>query len=726
MLNAEKEKEFLTQFMSNKDVPSWYCGTSLFQIEAADELSNSIRDDVEQETCHRVRHCLNRLGLSPSVANKDLKVLMKLSGGNDLAFLWFLMELYYKTPGGQYDSINEQIILTSISHLDMITTLRELDRILPPGNASKRQLEQRQKRQLNNRTWKTPPRRKVKKHSSPYFNRLERPIQFGESLALERPDFKVRFLFYDIYKDPNYVPPNEVNRWYAKHFMQTPKGITARTLSEYLKELIAAMNFFPTNNKDVVSIIDLALEQMTRAKKRTVVCKKHQLEEEERKFRLQIKEVEHRQKCLKSLELFPKKQQARLEKIQKMLEKEVEMRRLQYQRKLRAHIGGHSYIRVLGQDGYCEHLIEDDQGEECGDKQQCAKTASAASLSIRLNNSLQTVVHTNDFKTSTNADKLIAKNHRLSFGREEDEKDDDLNNVYCGNLATPQSSERFFIGPNKNKPYKFDYPKIFHYEEKKNERIFIKKKCVQALDEEGKVVVKKMVDQTPDLADLSKRQADEIWKEEQQAWNAAHEERTPSEVSDPYPKDMPRLPFYDCEDKKLMSEMLKIALLEMSKYPKFVLASLPNAYKLPMLREWIYQRYGKRYTQRQRLSEISNSLKIMSTLQKLKLQTKIPRPSAIGAITEQNYGCHKYIMRKVHIARQAYYNHLNTELLRRARYFWFAMRNFLCALPLNATFFAYLPSRKADNYLFKPWKLHEYMNAKAEWDLRRSQKKKEM
>lgn len=80
----------------------------------------------------------------------------------------------------------------------------------------------------------------------------------------------------------------------------------------------------------------------------------------------------------------------------------------------------------------------------------------------------------------------------------------------------------------------------------------------------------------------------------------------------------------------------------------------------------------------------------------------------------------------MNLVRQQYYNRLNSDLLTRARYFWFAMRIALCALPTRATFFAYLPARTADNYLFKPWKLNERMEAKEEWDKRRFLNKQEL
>nr|XP_014091466.1 uncharacterized protein LOC106618301 [Bactrocera oleae] len=718
MLSTRKDKKFLYEFMNNRDVPAWYRGISPFQLEAADELANSIRDDVAQETSHRVHNCLSRLGLIPAVRDKDLKMLMKLSGGNDLAFLWFLMELYYKKPGVEYKSLNEQLILTSIAHLDMITTLRELDNILPPGHQSKRQLEKRRKQKLRDKSWQSPPQKLMKKHSSPYFNKLERPVQYGKPLEVERPDFKVKFFRYEIYKDPNYVPPNEDNRWYAKHSFNRAKRISNKTIRDVLNNLSDNLEFIPTISNRAMEVIDYALSGVHEVKSK-VLCKKHQNEAEQAKLRRTEFMLKKREKCFASLELFKKKKEARLERIQKMLETEVEMYRLHYHKKLQSHKDYHSYIRVLGKEGYCEHLIEDDQDENCNDIGPCPKTPSLLSMAASRTSRYNQLSDSKLNGLSKVESLLMNRGHRLSFGQRESETQQ-FHNI----SPTPPSSECYFVGPTKNQPYHFSYTKIFRYKDENDKRLFIKDKCVEAMETKDQLVPK-LEDLTPDLAKLAKKSANQTWNENQKAWRKANEHNDLQESiqTDPYPPDMPRLPFYDCEDKKLMNDMLRIALVEMRKNPKYVLASLPDVHKLPMLREWIYQRYGKRYTHAQRIKEFNESIRIMNVLQKLKLRTVLPQPYEIGTKFLQSYKCHKYIMKKVGIARRQFYDRVNSDLLKRARYFWFAMRIPLCALPTRATFFAYLPARRVDNYLFKPWKLAERMDAKAQWDKKRHMEK---
>uniref|UniRef100_A0A0A1XSI6 tRNA pseudouridine synthase B n=3 Tax=Zeugodacus cucurbitae TaxID=28588 RepID=A0A0A1XSI6_ZEUCU len=718
MLSSRKEKQFLFSFMNDRDVPAWYRGTSPFQTEAADELANSIRDDSAQETSHRVRNCLNRLGLIPAVHDKDLKMLMKLSGGNDLAFLWFLMELYYKMPGDEYSSLNEQLILTSIAHLDMVTTLRELDNILPPGHASKRQLEKRRKQRLRDKSWQGQPQKLSKKHSSPYFNKLERPVQYGKPLEVERPDFKVKFFRYEIYKDPNYVPPNEENRWYARHVFNSAKRISNITIRDVLNNLGDHFDLIPSISNRALEVINYALSMHDmKNMKNKVLCKKHQDEEEEARLRRTRFILKQREKCVETLPLFRKKKEAQRERIQKMLDTDVEMYRLHYQKQLRSHKGDQTYIRLLDKDGYCEHLIEDDQEENCSPIGPCPGTPSLLSM---VASHISRYAQLSDSKLnelSKVESLLMNRTHRLSFGQRDSQR-----YQYLNTTPTPPSSERYFVGPTDNKPYHFSYTKIFRYKDENDKRIFIKEKCVEAM-ENKEPHIPKLDDLTPDLAKLAKKSADQTWDENKEEMLQADVNNVLQESPlpvDPYPPDMPRLPFYDCEDTKLMNEMLRIALVHMRKNPKYVLASLPDADKLPMLREWIYQRYGKRYTRAQRIKELNNSIKIMNVLQKLKLRAVLPKSTEIGTQYLQSYKCHKYIMKKVGIARRQFYDRVNSDLLKRARFFWFALRISLCALPTRATFFAYLPARQVDNYIFKPWKLSERMEAKAEWEKRRT------
>lgn len=279
--NVKREYDRIRDFLSGKHLPAWYRGTSIFHIEGANRLFNAIRDDTEQSTSHRVRNCLLMIGLDPLISRKQIKLLMRLSRGNDLAFLWFLMELHYRTPKPGY-SVNEQLICSAICHLDMIPTLRELDRILPQQTKRKRRKRK-------------PPAPVAKRHRNitskcvekvdknfPYFQPLPRPVAYGKNLSLKEPNFVVKFDAYKQYKDPNYVAINETNRWYATYKFQTGKRVVHHILKSEVD------NIFEMNSEE--------LEEITG---QTNLCYYHKrLLELEEKLKHELR-VKARDRCLR-------------------------------------------------------------------------------------------------------------------------------------------------------------------------------------------------------------------------------------------------------------------------------------------------------------------------------------------------------------------------------------------------------------------------------------------
>lgn len=239
--NIATENKLILKYLKQKDIAPWFRGTSHFHIKGADMLLNALRDDAEQRTTHRVRSCLNMLGLEPMISSKQIMFLMHLSRGNDLVFLWFLMEMHYKTPKRNTNSysINEQLICSAICHLDMITTLRELDKILPSGHSSRVEMKKaRQKRQmLKELHTKGINQLNPCECVLPYFNKYPRPEFYGKRLFLEAPNFKVDFDIYSCYYNPNYAVPNEYNRWYANYHFNPGKRIVSLIIKETIKNI---------------------------------------------------------------------------------------------------------------------------------------------------------------------------------------------------------------------------------------------------------------------------------------------------------------------------------------------------------------------------------------------------------------------------------------------------------------------------------------------------------
>ena len=251
--NAHKDKppkiltadeKIVQWFMRDIDYPDWFRGLSHFQMDAADSLLNSIRDDSEQGTSHRVREVLIKLGIEPIVSCQKIKLAMRISRGNDMAFLWFFMELYYrhrcsdcehKTVGGY--TINEQLIMTVIAHLDTISTLRELDKMLPKQPPQPKKPKIRKKK-------------KAKWHGLPYFERQTRPIPYGNSLSLKEADNVPNFMDYDEYLNPNFIVANECNRWYATYTLDKQRKESKRIVKDQLIDIVKKTKITDEPNKN--------------------------------------------------------------------------------------------------------------------------------------------------------------------------------------------------------------------------------------------------------------------------------------------------------------------------------------------------------------------------------------------------------------------------------------------------------------------------------------------
>uniref|UniRef100_A0A1A9X2I2 Uncharacterized protein n=1 Tax=Glossina brevipalpis TaxID=37001 RepID=A0A1A9X2I2_9MUSC len=216
-------------YLRARNVPGWYRALSTFQIKAINALNQSLNDDHDQMTTHRTEHCLGQLGLNPPVKSDELRIVLELSKANDLAFLWFLMERHYKKKEKCFQNeelgnskrtytINEQLIMSAISQLDMITTLRELEKWLPPSQTPnyvqrKRAEQKEQKVQLEDDKPKKPISKP--KYILPYFSKTTCPVPKIPNLTAKPKDFKVYSPLFEKSKNPNYNVRNEETRWYA-------------------------------------------------------------------------------------------------------------------------------------------------------------------------------------------------------------------------------------------------------------------------------------------------------------------------------------------------------------------------------------------------------------------------------------------------------------------------------------------------------------------------------
>ncbi|KAH8332538.1 hypothetical protein KR074_004993, partial [Drosophila pseudoananassae] len=223
---------------------SWYRGLSLAQMEAADKMATALRDDMDQNTATRVVKLVQQLGMHPKATWDNVVTAMKLSRGNDLAFLWFLMELCYKTPNhGRTYSVNEQIILSAIFWIDLFPTLKELDRWLPlphVSQAERDRLEARRQKRLKLRKKREQERQEKElarkgnpSKLAPYF---EEPFQRKRPVRKLLSDYPDRPAF--LYQMPDEEKMSPLwTRWFGEYELSDARRVARTVINEEINTI---------------------------------------------------------------------------------------------------------------------------------------------------------------------------------------------------------------------------------------------------------------------------------------------------------------------------------------------------------------------------------------------------------------------------------------------------------------------------------------------------------
>lgn len=288
----------------------WYRGMSRVQTGACDDLLHALRDDTEQGSTYRVRRCLSQLGLHPLVRSPQISAIMGISQGNDLAFLWFLWEAAYKQPRGKHEecdptayTVNEQLLLSGIAHLDMPSTLRALDTLLPPACQSKKP-----KPQCLKGLKKTAVRMRIPRARNedvlPYFDTQVRPRPFTPKGRYRPPEMKLQFPEYSEYANRMHEIPNERGRWFADYQLCPGKRVIKNLLTEELNRLLDPSR--------------VPLEKPVQ------LCETHRIVEGVVNLQRQEKVYEVYRRCLAQLDVPGSELKARRKWIVADLEREIE------------------------------------------------------------------------------------------------------------------------------------------------------------------------------------------------------------------------------------------------------------------------------------------------------------------------------------------------------------------------------------------------------------------
>lgn len=230
---------------------------------------------------------------------------------------------------------------------------------------------------------------------------------------------------------------------------------------------------------------------------------------------------------------------------------------------------------------------------------------------------------------------------------------DYMQNYDYGHSDTSSETKAFFNAPHKHSPFKFDYQKIFDIAFEQEDAINIKKTCVAAIRSEE--CLKNHHAESRENIDEAIKNCTMKTME-----NTFRKSRTNVEYD-----TVPLLPsakantYYDPNNKALMHQMLKEGIERLAKDTRYVLAALPDAHKLPILRYWIYQRYGKVYTQKELIEIFKSSTLLFRALLQIQIHEALPSPTDLGRAVFIDYSCHSYLMRKVSIKLTVFiYQHM--------------------------------------------------------------------
>ena len=496
--------------MLNQVGPAWNQELSETQTLAADGILNALCYDYESIQLKRCQQLLSAIGIDPVPKKSDIMKSIKFSRGNDLAFLWFLYDSVYNKCDAigtvKKYSQNERLLLSCMCHLDMVATLRELDRMLPklPVKSKPKAIK--------------IIRRKVK-YELPYDEPVPKPkiqpVRFFSPPQNPHP----KFARYQKYKDSSHIIENEASRWFANELLTSQSQNVARgILCDEISRVVAG--------------------KFDREKIFNSMCEKHRIEAT--KFHRMMTKIMN-------------------EKMNPNAEEIIDESLRDFDLFERGVIYG------------CQLEVSKAETEFRDDVEQYQKRIMMETI---VRKAIEAAADLKYIHLCQNCEKCVE-------GRKISQAIEPCDEVKATSQSIVENEIKFFHRPTLTSPLQFDYEKIF---------------ATSFLDDLG--VVRNSVNAVLKLdTHLTEDNAISIclrdmWQSELKLWH----EKQQRELD-----ERNRIPS-NCDgigkSKQNVFRLLTKALAFMDKNPKFILASLPDAHRLPILREWALRRYGFRYTEK--------------------------------------------------------------------------------------------------------------------------------
>ncbi|XP_030564216.1 uncharacterized protein LOC115765006 [Drosophila novamexicana] len=692
--------------------PFWYRGLSDNQMAAAHGLKRALADDILQGSAHRAHHQLCHLGVSPRPSRRGLRLLLKMSRGNDVAFLWFLMEMFYKSKNKKdIYQFNEQIIMSAIFWLDLFPTLHELDRVLPLPHDS---TEVRQKRAqavdrrqrikyMKKQSKELLPQRQQPKsvHKLPYFQQPVLPNPRQQRLVSYPSKRPARFPTVQ----PDLVHNTVTSRWFGDVYHSDVERIARSVLHNEIDQILSHLpssQAGPSQLEPISSHHKLIGEVEHSLHLNLERIKKQRYE--------QFLNIGHRQRELN--------RQRTLDELDRMTERY----RAQFHEMAMKARGGSNRKRLIEDPNDPGFIYLGKNEADWMDDTSCGRgdTVGFNISDSRIilphtcrNHSPKAVgfkkhknepilrVYDGDARLPEKHDPRQSERPSLQLGDTNMEEDKAQTQEPSPCQCTSQSNY-FELGPDA-RPYRFDYQKLFApYRDRllDDQELRLKVEFIKALDNDANYLNAVLTGRKcGSINTLVNRTAKRIFKEGTDLFQDIYAmSQAEAEVNEPGERINFGQEFFDADDLVLMKDMLRIGLQRVAQDRRFVLPTLPDVHCVPMLLEWICARYGKRYTQADRKRNFNEAKHLMDNLVAILAHGIVRTPSREplkSKVTAGGFEAHNANRPNMKKFWDQYTKHFVVSFLEMGRVFHAAMDAHQ-STQTSATYYAYMPAHLND------------------------------
>lgn len=684
--------------------PRWLRGLSDLQLNAVHALSSNLCYDILESTTYRVQNLLSRMGIEPRPPRQQLQKVFTISRGNDVAFLWFLMEMFYKSSGPKdIYNINEQIIMSAIFWLDIVPTLRELDRLLPLPHKSaevraKLLKSESERIRRAERRQQLEYRKLMKKSQSPTISPyFAKPCPFRPQkrrLIADYPPVQIQSI-----KLPDDPKPNASlqTRWFGDFVFDEGKRVATTLVHKEIDNVLTSLKAAKVSQNHVESMC--VHHQQIKKMEQSLKMKMEMFKQKERERLVQVgrrHKAQREQRLLDELDRLTEQYQAkfhamavkaRIDSTRKRLSADLNEPDFYYlcedvdptdsTSDLELNeIEAHAFLIENPPPACRDNTPRQAGGQDAANEAQVFKQRQSSLMQFLLLGGMKT-----EQKKSENCTGTVQANAPTASS----------NPPPCPCSSTNGKYLEF-----SKYDYKFNYHNLFGSSRKRlrdDKQLRLKAKFIKALDDDVEYIHRLLDGDQGALEDCVDRTVSKMFKEgiDRVAEEYKQAEATPSTLRNESRMDF-GLEYYDADNLDQMKNMLRVCLERVAEDRRYVLPTLPNVHLVPLLIEWIRARYGKQYSQAESARICDQAMHLMNHLTVI-LHNKILRRSYNVKLSEK-----VSISKIIKMQQQTNSRVLNlfgSSILEVGRVFQSIMQN-SCHTKATSTYFAYMPAHRRD------------------------------